>query len=143
MPRSLNELRVLLLESHRHSRDMEKDLNREVHKAEWKVKEQKLQDDIKSLREKLLLLVRTRLAVYASSHLLHAYSSPIPDGGSRRSDVILSSERKPQTSTNRNVLTPSLCLLLSSCLAASRAGNALHQITGATPCWTRRRWTRR
>ncbi len=58
--RSLNELRVLLLESHRHSRDMEKDLNREVHKAEWKVKEQKLQDDIKTLREKLLLLVRIK-----------------------------------------------------------------------------------
>lgn len=60
LPRSLNELRVLLLESHRHSRDMEKDLNRDVRKAEWKVKEQKLQDDIKSLREKLLLLVRRR-----------------------------------------------------------------------------------
>ncbi|XP_068592682.1 CAP-Gly domain-containing linker protein 2 isoform X3 [Cebidichthys violaceus] len=58
--RSLNELRVLLLESHRHSRDMEKDLNREVHKAEWKVKEQKLQDDIKTLRDKLLLLGRER-----------------------------------------------------------------------------------
>uniref|UniRef100_A0A1A7YAM0 CAP-GLY domain containing linker protein 2 n=1 Tax=Iconisemion striatum TaxID=60296 RepID=A0A1A7YAM0_9TELE len=58
--RSLNELRVLLLESHRHSRDVEKDLNREVHKAEWKVKEQKLQDDIKTLREKLLLLGRER-----------------------------------------------------------------------------------
>lgn len=58
--RSLNELRVLLLESHRHSRDMEKDLNRDVRKAEWKVKEQKLQDDIKSLREKLLLLGRER-----------------------------------------------------------------------------------
>ncbi|XP_070700207.1 CAP-Gly domain-containing linker protein 2 [Pempheris klunzingeri] len=58
--RSLNELRVLLLESRRHSRDMEKDLNREVHKAEWKVKEQKLQDDIKTLREKLLLLGRER-----------------------------------------------------------------------------------
>ncbi|XP_076606271.1 CAP-Gly domain-containing linker protein 2 isoform X2 [Chaetodon auriga] len=58
--RSLNELRVLLLESHRHSRDMEKDLNREVHKAEWRVKEQKLQEDIKTLREKLLLLGRER-----------------------------------------------------------------------------------
>ncbi|XP_074466086.1 CAP-Gly domain-containing linker protein 2 isoform X2 [Sebastes fasciatus] len=58
--RSLNELRVLLLESHRHSRDMEKDLNREVHKAEWRVKEQKLQDDIKTLRDKLLLLGRER-----------------------------------------------------------------------------------
>ncbi|XP_049447803.1 CAP-Gly domain-containing linker protein 2 isoform X1 [Epinephelus fuscoguttatus] len=58
--RSLNELRVLLLESHRHSRDMEKDLNREVHKAEWKLKEQKLQEDIKMLREKLLLLGRER-----------------------------------------------------------------------------------
>ncbi|XP_035035288.2 CAP-Gly domain-containing linker protein 2 isoform X5 [Hippoglossus stenolepis] len=58
--RSLNELRVLLLESHRHSRDMEKDLNRDLHKAEWKVKEQKLQDDIGTLREKLLLLSRER-----------------------------------------------------------------------------------
>ncbi|KAG8008497.1 CAP-Gly domain-containing linker protein 2, partial [Nibea albiflora] len=58
--RSLNELRVLLLESHRHSRDMEKDLTREVHKAEWRVKEQKLQEDIKTLREKLLLLGRER-----------------------------------------------------------------------------------
>ncbi|KAM6984034.1 CAP-Gly domain-containing linker protein 2 isoform 2-T2 [Tautogolabrus adspersus] len=57
---SLNELRVLLLESHRHSRDVEKDLNREVHKAEWKVKEQKLQEDIKTLRDKLLLLGRER-----------------------------------------------------------------------------------
>ncbi|XP_034033636.1 CAP-Gly domain-containing linker protein 2 isoform X2 [Thalassophryne amazonica] len=58
--RSLNELRVLLLESHRHSRDLEKDLSRDVHKAEWKVKEQKLQEDIKTLREKLLLLGRER-----------------------------------------------------------------------------------
>uniref|UniRef100_A0A3Q3J9E3 CAP-Gly domain-containing protein n=1 Tax=Monopterus albus TaxID=43700 RepID=A0A3Q3J9E3_MONAL len=60
--RSLNELRVLLLESHRHSRDMEKDLNREMRKAEWKVKEQKLQDDIKTLREKLLLLGQERFS---------------------------------------------------------------------------------
>ncbi|KAM6907491.1 CAP-Gly domain-containing linker protein 2 isoform 2-T2 [Xenentodon cancila] len=58
--RSLNELRVLLLESHRHSRDMEKDMSREVHKTEWKIKEQKLQDDIRTLREKLLLLGRER-----------------------------------------------------------------------------------
>ncbi|KAM3869003.1 CAP-Gly domain-containing linker protein 2 [Diretmus argenteus] len=58
--RSLNELRVLLLESHRPSRDMDRDLSREVHKAEWRVKEQKLQDDIKTLREKLLLLGRER-----------------------------------------------------------------------------------
>ncbi|KAG7266961.1 hypothetical protein CRUP_033640 [Coryphaenoides rupestris] len=60
--RSLNELRVLLLDSHRHSRDlerdMERDLGREVHKAEWRVKEQKLQEDIKTLRDKLLLLGR-------------------------------------------------------------------------------------
>lgn len=55
--RSLNELRVLLLDSPRHSPGMDRDLSREVHKAEWKMKEQKLQDDIKSLREKLLLLV--------------------------------------------------------------------------------------
>lgn len=54
--RSLNELRVLLLDSPRHSANMDRDLSCEVHKTEWKVKEQKLQDDIKSLREKLLLL---------------------------------------------------------------------------------------
>lgn len=56
--RSLNELRVLLLESPRHSAGVDWDLSREVHRAEWRMKEQKLQDDIKTLREKLLLLVR-------------------------------------------------------------------------------------
>ena len=56
--RSLNELRVLLLESPRHSAGVDRDISREVHRAEWRVKEQKLQDDIKTLREKLLLLVR-------------------------------------------------------------------------------------
>ncbi|KAJ7996834.1 hypothetical protein DPEC_G00222630 [Dallia pectoralis] len=58
--RSLNELRVLLLDSPRHSSGVERDLGREVHKAEWRVKEQKLQDDIKTLRDKLLLLGRER-----------------------------------------------------------------------------------
>jgi len=29
-----------------------------VHKAEWRLKEQKLKDDIKGLREKLVVLVR-------------------------------------------------------------------------------------
>lgn len=59
--RSLNELRVLLLESPRHSPSLDRDLSREVHKAEWRVKETKLQDDIKTLRDKLLLLVRLGL----------------------------------------------------------------------------------
>ncbi|XP_050964754.1 CAP-Gly domain-containing linker protein 2 isoform X3 [Labeo rohita] len=58
--RSLNELRVLLLESPRHSAGVDRDLSREVHRAEWRMKEQKLQDDIKTLREKLLLLGRER-----------------------------------------------------------------------------------
>ncbi|XP_035290007.1 CAP-Gly domain-containing linker protein 2 isoform X2 [Anguilla anguilla] len=58
--KSLNELRVLLLDSPRHSPGLDRDLSREVHKAEWRVKEQKLQDDIKTLREKLLLLGRER-----------------------------------------------------------------------------------
>ncbi|XP_019904120.2 CAP-Gly domain-containing linker protein 2 isoform X4 [Esox lucius] len=58
--RSLNELRVLLLDSPRHSSGLDRDLSREVHKAEWRVKEQKLQDDIKTLRDKLLLLGRER-----------------------------------------------------------------------------------
>nr|XP_046183349.1 CAP-Gly domain-containing linker protein 2 isoform X7 [Oncorhynchus gorbuscha] len=58
--RSLNELRVLLLDSPRHSLGLDRDLSQEVHKAEWRVKEQKLQDDIKTLRDKLLLLGRER-----------------------------------------------------------------------------------
>lgn len=62
--RSLNELRVLLLESPRHSPGVDRDLSREVHKAEWRMKEQKLQDDIKTLREKLLLLVRQLSRVF-------------------------------------------------------------------------------
>lgn len=49
---------MLLLESPRHSPGVDWDLSREVHRAEWRMKEQKLQDDIKTLREKLLLLVR-------------------------------------------------------------------------------------
>ena len=56
--RSLNELRALLLEANRHSPGPERDLSREVHKAEWRLKEQKLKDDIKGLREKLVVLVR-------------------------------------------------------------------------------------
>ncbi|XP_020020042.1 CAP-Gly domain-containing linker protein 2 isoform X2 [Castor canadensis] len=51
--RSLNELRVLLLEANRHSPGPERDLSREVHKAEWRIKEQKLKEDIRGLREKL------------------------------------------------------------------------------------------
>ncbi|XP_078082147.1 CAP-Gly domain-containing linker protein 2, partial [Mustelus asterias] len=54
--RNLNELRSLLLETNRHPCGGEKDLSREVHKAEWRLKEQKLQEDIKVLREKLYVL---------------------------------------------------------------------------------------
>ncbi|KAM6466343.1 CAP-Gly domain-containing linker protein 2 isoform 2-T2 [Liasis olivaceus] len=54
--RSLNELRALLMEANRHSPGPERDLSREVHKAEWRLKEQKLKDDIKGLREKLIIL---------------------------------------------------------------------------------------
>lgn len=62
--RSLNELRVLLLEANRHSPGPERDLSREVHKAEWRVKEQKLKDDIRGLREKLTGLVRGQGGVW-------------------------------------------------------------------------------
>ncbi|XP_068271763.1 CAP-Gly domain-containing linker protein 2 isoform X2 [Nyctibius grandis] len=58
--RSLNELRALLLEANRHSPGPERDLSREVHKAEWRLKEQKLKDDIKGLREKLVVLEKEK-----------------------------------------------------------------------------------
>jgi CAP-Gly domain-containing linker protein 2 len=48
----------LLLEANRHSPGPERDLSREVHKAEWRIKEQKLKEDIRGLREKLTGLVR-------------------------------------------------------------------------------------
>ncbi|XP_051903971.1 CAP-Gly domain-containing linker protein 2-like [Hippocampus zosterae] len=70
---SLNELRVLLLESRRHSREMDKDLNREMRKAEWKVKEQKLQEDIKTLRDKLLMLGRES---FSPDHRRHSMLDP-------------------------------------------------------------------
>lgn len=49
---------MLLLEASRRSPGPERDLSREVHKAEWRIKEQKLKDDIRGLREKLTGLVR-------------------------------------------------------------------------------------
>ncbi|XP_017376964.2 CAP-Gly domain-containing linker protein 2-like [Cebus imitator] len=52
--RSLNELRVLLLEASLHSPGPERDLSSEVHKAEWRIQEQNLKDDIQGLREKLM-----------------------------------------------------------------------------------------
>ncbi|XP_040280765.1 CAP-Gly domain-containing linker protein 2 isoform X2 [Bufo bufo] len=54
--RSLNELRALLLEANRHSPGPEKDLIREVHKADWRSKEQRLKEEISALRDKLLVL---------------------------------------------------------------------------------------
>uniref|UniRef100_A0A8C5QCR9 CAP-Gly domain containing linker protein 2 n=1 Tax=Leptobrachium leishanense TaxID=445787 RepID=A0A8C5QCR9_9ANUR len=54
--RSLNELRALLLEANRHSPGPEKDLSREVHKADWRSKEQKLKEEITALREKIMVL---------------------------------------------------------------------------------------
>lgn len=62
------------MESKRHSRELEKDLARDVHKAEWKMKEQKLEDDIKTLREKLLLLVR--VAVVLLDHVCASEQQP-------------------------------------------------------------------
>ncbi|KAM4820683.1 CAP-Gly domain-containing linker protein 2 isoform 1-T2 [Thomomys bottae] len=75
--RSLNELRVLLLESSRHSPGPERDLSREVHKAEWRIKEQKLKDDIRGLREELSGLDKDRgLAEQRRFSLLDPASSP-------------------------------------------------------------------
>lgn len=63
------------MESKRHSRDMEKDLSRDVHRAEWTMKEQKLEDDIKTLREQLLLLVSLLSASARLRSLPHHFLS--------------------------------------------------------------------
>ncbi|XP_061818705.2 CAP-Gly domain-containing linker protein 2 isoform X2 [Nerophis lumbriciformis] len=99
--RSLNELRVLLLESRRHSREMDKDLNREVRKAEWRVKEQKLQDDIKTLRDKLLLLGRER---FSPDHRRHSMLDPsaLDSEVSRLRQQLLSTEEALRTALEHN-----------------------------------------
>ncbi|XP_044141155.1 CAP-Gly domain-containing linker protein 2 isoform X2 [Bufo gargarizans] len=58
--RSLNELRALLLEANRHSPGPERDLIREVHKADWRSKEHKLKEEISALRDKLPVLEKEK-----------------------------------------------------------------------------------
>ncbi|XP_077448265.1 CAP-Gly domain-containing linker protein 2 isoform X2 [Stigmatopora argus] len=98
---SLNELRVLLLESRRHSREMDKDLNREVRKAEWKVKEQKLQDDIKTLRDKLLMLGREK---FSPDHRRHSMLDPsaLDSEVTRLRQQLLSTEDALRTALDHN-----------------------------------------
>ncbi|XP_061606675.1 CAP-Gly domain-containing linker protein 2 [Phyllopteryx taeniolatus] len=99
--RNLNELRVLLLESRRHSREMDKDLNREFRKAEWKVKEQKLQDDIKTLRDKLLVLGRER---FSPDHRRHSMLDPsaLDSEVTRLRQQLLSTEDALRTALEHN-----------------------------------------
>lgn len=84
-------------------RDLERDLSRDAHRAEWTLTEQKLEDDIRTLRQQLLLLVGGR------RFLFRPWSPPHPLR-----------------------LHPS-----------SRTDRGLPPTTGATPCWSRRRWTQR
>ncbi|XP_061659746.1 CAP-Gly domain-containing linker protein 2 isoform X2 [Syngnathoides biaculeatus] len=99
--RNLNELRVLLLESRRHSREMDKDLSRELRKAEWKVKEQKLQDDIKTLRDKLLMLGRER---FSPDHRRHSMLDPsaLDSEVTRLRQQLLSTEDALRTALEHN-----------------------------------------
>ncbi|AWO99680.1 putative CAP-Gly domain-containing linker protein 2 [Scophthalmus maximus] len=134
--RSLNELRVLLLESHRHSRDMEKDLNREVHKAEWKVKEQKLQDDIKTLREKLLLLGRERCS---PDHRRYSMLDPsaLDSEVNRLRQRLLSTEDALRNAMEHNQQVDQLVLAMrkhpekSPVHGANSANGIHHQETGS------------
>lgn len=103
------------MESKRHSQDLEKDLTRDVHKAEWKMKEQKLEDDIKTLREQLLLLVS--LPWFSVLLLNHA----------------LTPEKQ----------SPSPARINSCLCLASRIEKGLLLTTAATPCWSHRPWIRR
>ncbi|KAG7515986.1 hypothetical protein JOB18_019872 [Solea senegalensis] len=135
--RSLNELRVLLLESHRHSRDMEKDLNREVRKAEWKVKEQKLQDDIKTLREKLLLLGQERAS---PDHRRHSMLDPsAPDSEANRlRQRLLSTEEALRNALEHNQQVDQLVQAMrrhpekSPAHGANSANGIHHQESGNT-----------
>lgn len=111
--RSLNELRALLLEANRHSPGPERDLSREVHKAEWRLKEQKLKDDIKGLREKLVVLVRPSKPLLATAWGLEG--SVCLTGGSQPFTLTLSVH--VFFCATEHLLRTSLAVLLSCGLA--------------------------
>ncbi|MBN3326003.1 CLIP2 protein, partial [Atractosteus spatula] len=130
--RSLNELRVLLLESPRHSPGLDRDLSREVHKAEWRLKEQKLQEDIKGLREKLLLLDREK-----SSPDHRRYSMIDPSATdtelSRLQQRLLSTEDALRNALEHNQQVDKLVEAMrtrpdkTQALGSSNSANGIHQ----------------
>uniref|UniRef100_W5M2C8 CAP-Gly domain containing linker protein 2 n=1 Tax=Lepisosteus oculatus TaxID=7918 RepID=W5M2C8_LEPOC len=130
--RSLNELRVLLLESPRHSPGLDRDLGREVHKAEWRLKEQKLQEDIKGLREKLLLLDREK-----SSPDHRRYSMIDPSATdtelSRLQQRLLSTEDALRNALEHNQQVDKLVEAMrtrpdkTQALGSSNSANGIHQ----------------
>uniref|UniRef100_A0A3B1K675 CAP-Gly domain containing linker protein 2 n=1 Tax=Astyanax mexicanus TaxID=7994 RepID=A0A3B1K675_ASTMX len=130
--RSLNELRVLLLESPRHSPGVDRDLSREVHKAEWKMKEQKLQDDIKTLREKLLLLGREKSS---PDHRRYSMMEPSTTDTevTRLRHRLLSTEEALRTALEHNQevdqLVQAMCMRPDKSQAHSGANsaNGIHQ----------------
>ncbi|KAM6970050.1 CAP-Gly domain-containing linker protein 2 [Aplochiton taeniatus] len=130
--RSLNELRVLLLDSPRHSPGLERDLGREVHKAEWKVKEQKLQDDIRTLRDKLLLLGRERSS---PDHRRYSMLDPsaLDSEMTRLRQRLQSTEEALRTALEHNQdvdqLVQAICMRpdKSSVHSAANSANGIHQ----------------
>ncbi|KAL6463431.1 hypothetical protein MHYP_G00278220 [Metynnis hypsauchen] len=127
--RSLNELRVLLLDSPRHSPGVDRDLSREVHKAEWKMKEQKLQDDIKTLREKLLLLGREK-----SSPDHRRYSMMEPSATdtevTRLRQRLLSTEEALRTALEHNQQVDQLVQAMRMCPDKSQAHSGANSANG-------------
>uniref|UniRef100_A0A8C1KDT5 CAP-GLY domain containing linker protein 2 n=1 Tax=Cyprinus carpio TaxID=7962 RepID=A0A8C1KDT5_CYPCA len=116
--RSLNELRVLLLESPRHSAGVDRDLGREVHRAEWRVKEQKLQDDIKTLREKLLLT--------SPDHRRYSMMDPSASDTevARLRQRLLNTEDALRNALDVTNIALSLC---SQAHASANSANGIHQ----------------
>lgn len=69
-------LRLLLLGANHHSPGPKRDLSHEVNKAEWRINEQTLKDDIRGLYEKLTGLDKKSLSEQRRYSLIDAVSAP-------------------------------------------------------------------
>uniref|UniRef100_A0A8D1PTY4 CAP-Gly domain containing linker protein 2 n=1 Tax=Sus scrofa TaxID=9823 RepID=A0A8D1PTY4_PIG len=131
--RSLNELRVLLLEANRHSPGPERDLSREVHKAEWRIKEQKLKDDIRGLREKLTGLDKEKsLSDQRRYSLIDPSSSSAPEV-LRLQHQLMSTEDALRNALDQAQQVERLVEAMRSCpdkpqaISNSGSANGIHQ----------------
>ncbi|XP_078278603.1 CAP-Gly domain-containing linker protein 2 isoform X2 [Rhinoraja longicauda] len=124
--RNLNDLRSLLLETNRHSCAGEKDLSREVHKAEWRMKEQKLQEDIKILREKLYVLGTEKYKPDQKRRPVSLQDTETDTEISKLQQRLVNTEEALRSALDQNLQMEKLMQAMQTLDSASSA-NGIHQ----------------